>query len=383
MENKKLYERILLRSLIIIISILFIIYLAPVLIDGLLPIILALILVGLLSPLIKKIDDLLPIKHNIISYIVGTILLIAILLLIIWVFQLLISQLAGLIGNIINNWSLIVDTINSWVNSINSKIKVLPPYIASAIDSGLNSVYGLLAKVQKDAVNITFGFTTAFISRSNNFIFFTITFIVAFYIILGDMKQASYKYNSLLPSYLRKNLALIKTVFKDSTWNYIKSQLKLAFWCFLLMSFSLKFLGQQYFIPIAILLGGLDLLPMIGPIILMLPWTAVELFVFNNTQKGIGLLVLLIFWTSFRQVITPKVIGDSANIHPLLSVISLYAGLRIFGVKGAILAPVIVIFIVGIYRSGILNNWIYDYKKFFTYVHNTLNIYKNNNLPDA
>lgn len=145
------------------------------------------------------------------------------------------------------------------------------------------------------------------------------------------------------------------------------------------MAIVLKLLGQQYYIPIAILLGFVDLLPMIGPIIIMLPWTAVELFIFNNMQKGIGLFILLIFWTSFRQVITPKVIGDYADIHPILSVISLYAGLKLFGVKGAILAPILVIFIVGIYRSGILDNWLYDYKLFFNYIHKTLNINKREN----
>lgn len=379
MDEKKLYERIILRSLIILISVLLVIYLAPKIVSGLLPIILALVLVALLNPFIRKIGEIIPIKNSIISYIVGTILLILILLLLIWFFQIIISQLVGLVGNIIKNWPLIVKSVDSWVDSVNSKIKVLPLFVSKAIQSGLDSAYSSLASLQKNAVNITLGFTTAFINTSNDLIFFIITFIVAFYIILGDMQEASNKYNSAIPEYSKANISLIRTVFKNSTWNYIKSQLKLALWCFILMAIVLKLLGQQYYIPIAILLGFVDLLPMIGPIIIMLPWTAVELFIFNNMQKGIGLFILLIFWTSFRQVITPKVIGDYADIHPILSVISLYAGLKLFGVKGAILAPILVIFIVGIYRSGILDNWLYDYKLFFNYIHKTLNINKREN----
>lgn len=383
MENKKLYERIMLRTGIILISILFIIYLAPSLINALLPIILALILVALISPIIEKIDRLLPIKHSLISYIVGTILLIIVLLLLIWFLQIIISELTGLIGNITSNWSLIVESINSWIETMNSNIKFLPPFVSNMIHSGLNSAYSLLENLQKDAVNITFNFTTSFINKSNDFIFFIITFIVAFYIVLGDIQEAKDKYKSVIPEYSKSNISLIKTVFKNSTWNYIKSQLKLALGCFVIMAIVLKFLGQQYFIPIALLLGFVDLLPMIGPIIIMLPWTIAELFVFDNTQKGIGLLILLVFWTSLRQVITPKVIGDNADIHPILSVISLYSGLRLFGVKGAIIAPVLVIFVVGIYRSGILDNWIYDYKLFFDYVHKTLNLGKRDlDIPD-
>lgn len=374
MESKNLYERIFLRTGIIILSILFLIFLAPPLIDALLPIILALVLVAILTPLIKKIDYFLPIKHTVISYIVGTILLVLILFLLVWFTQLIVSQVSGLIGNIIGNWDKIVSSTNDWINSVNSQINLLPDFVSNAIKSGLNSVYQFLGNLQKNAVNITLGFTTAFINTSNNIIFFAITFIVAFYIILGDMEMATIKYHSKFSESSKNNFSLIRRVFKNSTWNYIKSQLKLALLCTILMAIALKILGQQYFMPIALLLGFLDLLPMIGPIIMLLPWTVIEIFIFSNMNKGIGLLIVLIIWTGLRQVIAPKVIGSSANIHPILSVIALYSGLRLFGISGAIFFPVILIFIVGIYRSGIMDNWIYDYKEFFQYIQNTLNI---------
>lgn len=383
MEKKQLYERILLRTGIIVLVILFFIYLAPPLINALMPIILALLLVGLLAPLIRKIDDILPIKHKAVSYLVGTILLVFLLFFLIWFFQFIISQVSGLVGNIIANWDKIVSSVNTWINDANSQINLLPDYAENAIRSGLNSLYEFLGGLQKNAINITFGFTQAFINTSNEIIFFAITFIVAFYIILGDIEDAFINYQLLIPEKSKNNLSLIRTVFKNSTWNYIKSQLKLALLCSVLMAIALFFLGQQYFIPIALILGFVDLLPMIGPIIVLLPWSVIELLVFNNTFKGIGLLVILTIWTGLRQVISPKVIGTYADIHPILSVIALYAGLKLFGVMGAIFLPVIFIFIVGIYRSGIIDNWIYDYKLFFKYISDTLNIGKRKlDIPD-
>ena len=376
MESKDLYERIFLRTGIIILVTLFLIFLLPPLWDALLPIILAIVIVAILSPLIKKIDDFLPIKHSVISYVLGTILLVAILFLIIWFIQVIINQVTGLIGNIIGNWSQIVQSTNQWINAMNSKINLMPDFAENAIRSGLNSLYQFLGNLQRNAINITFGFTTAFINTSNNIIFFAITFIVAFYIILGDMQEVSVKYNSKISKGIRTNLSLIKNVFKNSTWNYIKSQLKLAVLCAILMAISLKFLGQQYFMPIALILGFVDILPLIGPVIVILPWSIIEIFIFSNTSKGIALLIVLGIWTGLRQVIAPRIIGTSADIHPLLSVITLYAGLRLFGVMGAIFFPVVMIFIVGIYRSGILDNWIYDYKLFFTYIQKTLNIHR-------
>lgn len=383
MRNKELYERIFLRTTIIILTILFLVFLAPALINALMPIILALVLVGLLAPSIRKIDDILPIKHKAVSYLLGTILLLLLLFFMVWFIQFIVNQISGLVGNIISNWDKIVSSVNTWINDANSQINLMPDYVSKTIRSGLNSLYEWLGSLQKNAINITFGFTQAFINTSNDIIFFVITFVVAFYIILGDMQNVSNKYHLLIPEKSKNNLSLIRTVFKNSTWNYIKSQLKLALLCTIIMAIFLFFIGQQYFIPIALILGFVDLLPMIGPIIVLLPWSIIELLIFDNTFKALGLLIVLTAWTGLRQVISPKVIGSSADIHPILSVIALYAGLKLFGVMGAIFLPVIFIFIVGIYRSGIIDNWIYDYKEFFKYVSNTLNIGKRNiDIPD-
>ncbi|MDU2599260.1 MULTISPECIES: AI-2E family transporter [Anaerococcus] len=378
MRNKELYERIFLRTTIIVLTILFLVFLAPALINALMPIILALVLVGLLAPSIRKIDDILPIKHKAVSYLLGTVLLLLLLFFLLWFIQFIVNQVSGLVGNIISNWDKIVSSVNTWINDANSQINLMPDYVSNTIRSGLNSLYEWLGSLQKNAINITFGFTQAFINTSNDIIFFVITFVVAFYIILGDMQNVSNKYHLLIPEKSKNNLSLIRTVFKNSTWNYIKSQLKLALLCTIIMAIFLFFIGQQYFIPIALILGFVDLLPMIGPIIVLLPWSIIELLIFDNTFKALGLLIVLTAWTGLRQVISPKVIGSSADIHPILSVIALYAGLKLFGVMGAIFLPVIFIFIVGIYRSGIIDNWIYDYKEFFKYVSNTLNIGKRN-----
>ena len=383
MRNKELYERIFLRTTIIILTILFLVFLAPTLLNALMPIILALVIVGLLAPSIRKIDHILPIKHKAVSYLLGTILLLLLLFFMVWFIQFIVNQVSGLVGNIISNWDKIVSSVNTWINDANSQINLMPDYVSNTIRSGLKSLYEWLGSLQKNAINITFGFTQAFINTSNEIIFFVITFVVAFYIILGDMQNVSDKYHLLIPEKSKNNLSLIRTVFKNSTWNYIKSQLKLALLCTIIMAIFLFFIGQQYFIPIALILGFVDLLPMIGPIIVLLPWSIIELLIFDNTFKALGLLIVLTAWTGLRQVISPKVIGSSADIHPILSVIALYAGLKLFGVMGAILLPVVFIFIVGIYRSGIIDNWIYDYKEFFKYVSNTLNIGKRNiDIPD-
>lgn len=378
MEDKNLYQRVIIRTLILIIAVLFAVFLGRRIFDALFPIILSLLIIAVLRPLIRKIDRLFQIKSKFVSYIVGTVLLLLILFITIWIVQLIISQLSGLIGNIIKNWSEIVHSVNAMIYKANSKINLMPEYLSNTIRSALNSVYNFLGDLQKNAVNMTLGFTTAFINTSNDIIFFMITFVVSFYIMLGDMDNMDAFYNKIMPEKSKDNLHLINEIFKKSTWNYIKAQIKMAILCGILMAIVLKFLGQEYFIPIALILAFVDLLPMIGPVIVLLPWSIIEILVFENVFKGLALIILLSFWTGLRQVIAPKIIGSSADIHPILSVIALYSGLRLFGISGAVFFPVIFIFIIGLFRSGILNNWIYDYKMFFKTISEKLDIGKKN-----
>lgn len=333
--------------------------------------------------MINKIDKTFKVKHRAVSYIVGTIILIIFLILFIWFFQIIIVQINGLIGNIMANWDRIIEGVNSWVAKITDEIQLLPSFVNNAIQSGLRAAYDFLIGLQKDAVNITLNFTSAFINTSSSAIFFAITFLVAYYIILGEMKKASYRYNELFGESFKNNISIFSQVFKNSTWNYIKAQLKLAFLCFVLMAISFKIIGQQYLIPIALLVGFCDLLPMIGPVIVMIPWSLAEFLIFGNSTKGIAVLVLYLVWQGIRQVLAPKIIGQSADIHPLLSVIALYAGLKLWGVVGAIMGPILMIFVVGIIKSGLLDNWIYDYREFFHHIKDLLNIGKRKlNIPE-
>ena len=63
--------------------------------------------------------------------------------------------------------------------------------------------------------------------------------------------------------------------------------------------------------------------------------------ILGQVKLGIGLLVLYGVTTLVRQILEPKLIGDGLGIHPLLSLFSMYAGLRLFGVWGMILAPLV------------------------------------------
>ena len=67
---------------------------------------------------------------------------------------------------------------------------------------------------------------------------------------------------------------------------------------------------------------------------------------------GFGLLILWAVITVVRQVTEPHIVGETIGLHPLLTLISMYVGFRLFSIPGMLLAPALVIAL----RTG-LREW--------------------------
>lgn len=97
-------------------------------------------------------------------------------------------------------------------------------------------------------------------------------------------------------------------------------------------------------IPNAILFGALiaviDVLPILGTGLVLLPWSLIA-FILGNHKVGIGMLILYILITVVRQSIEPKIVGQQIGLHPLLTLLLMFIGAQLMGVLGLLLLPII------------------------------------------
>lgn len=119
---------------------------------------------------------------------------------------------------------------------------------------------------------------------------------------------------------------------------YLRACLYLGLITFLLAFIGLAVLGVPYAFLLAALIAVVDFLPLLGSGTVLAPW-AIVCFLLGKTGMGIGLLVLWGVCALVRQLLEPKLIGGGLGLHPLVSLVAMYAGLRLFGVAGMILAP--------------------------------------------
>lgn len=105
---------------------------------------------------------------------------------------------------------------------------------------------------------------------------------------------------------------------------------------------------------ISFIIACIDIIPVLGTGTVMIPWSVYS-FVTGNIGMGIGLLVIYATITVIRQFIEPKLVAGQVGISPVVTIISMFIGIKIFGAIGIFILPFIVIIINLLNEEGIIH----------------------------
>ncbi len=159
-----------------------------------------------------------------------------------------------------------------------------------------------------------------------------------------------------------KTLSKTKHVVFDILGKWCKSYATLLFITFCEMAIGLhilKFSGAYkggYIFAIAVCTAIVDILPVFGTGTILIPWGIISLFM-HKVPLGIGLLVIYGVITVIRQVIEPKIVSSNVDVHPVITLMSMYIGIQIFGVLGILILPITVVIVKTLNDEGIIHLW--------------------------
>lgn len=125
---------------------------------------------------------------------------------------------------------------------------------------------------------------------------------------------------------------------------YLKAQLLIMFIISLICSLGLFFIGSPYALLLGVIVGILDSLPFIGTGIVLVPW-AVFTVLQGNIGEALSILILYIVCALSREFLEPKLIGKKLGIYPIIIIMTIYIGIKLFGLSGIILGPLSLIII--------------------------------------
>ena len=168
-------------------------------------------------------------------------------------------------------------------------------------------------------------------------LFFAVTIISAIYFCL-DMEHL---HRFLRAKLSTRALKLTKTVCGECSGallHYLKAYALLFLFTFAQLFLGFALLGQRYAFLLALITALIDVLPIVGTGAVLLPWAFWRLLT-GRISGAVGLAVLYAAITLSRQLLEPKLIGAKMGLSPLLTLIALYGGLKLFGFWGMLLAP--------------------------------------------
>jgi sporulation integral membrane protein YtvI len=154
-----------------------------------------------------------------------------------------------------------------------------------------------------------------------------------------------------LPSSMQRNFLLLRRSLGKAVGGYFKAQLKIEIWMYILLVIGLTILQVEYALLIALGIALLDFIPFFGTGTIMVPWAIVELLS-ADYKMTIGLLIIWGGGQLARQIIQPKIVGDSIGVPPIPTLLLLYMGYKWGGVLGMIVAVPLGLILYTMYEEG-------------------------------
>ncbi len=190
-----------------------------------------------------------------------------------------------------------------------------------------------------------------------SFFGFLIIPVWAFYI-LRDRARLTTHVDSALPPAWRADFWAVAHIIDHVVGRWIRAQIVLGVIVGVAIYLGLLLLGNlvdprfiQFAVLLAVVAGVLELLPILGPILAMIPTLLVAL---TTADPVVGLLGVVVLYAAVQQVenvvLVPKIQGDALELHPSVIIFALIIGAAIAGLAGAIISIPITAAARNVYR---------------------------------
>ena len=232
-------------------------------------------------------------------------------------------------------------------NKYSNIFSLLPTKFADTADSLIDN---MLNDFSAKVVRLISDFAGVFAKKMPSFFISSIVTLVATCYIAKDFEQLLKFLKNLLGESISKKTVKIKNIFVGSVLKLLKGYAILSLIAFCELYLGFLIIGVEYPFILAVIIAFVDILPVIGTGTVLVPW-AVILALIGNIKLAVSLAVLYIITVIVRNFLEPKIIGGQIGISSLFTLIFMFAGLKILGVLGLILFPIIFIVTVKYFKD--------------------------------
>lgn len=361
MKKLVVYMKILVNVLLFVLGVLAVIFLVPELIKFFMPFVIGFIVSVIANPLVKFLEKRVKIlrKHS------SAIIIVLVIGAVVGGMYAIISVLVKEISNLIMDFPNIYTGLKEQFSTISVKL------------SGIYDILPLGAKRTLDGLgsNIT-DYATNFMSKSStldisaagdyaknilDILLYAIVTIMSAYFFIAERDNLAAVVHRLTPAPLINSYNLVVSNFKSAVGGYFKAQFKIMLVLTVIIFVGLEVMKVNYSLLIALLIAFLDFLPFFGTGAVIWPWALIEVLS-GNYFRAVMLVIIYLVCLIVKQVLQPKMVGDSVGISPFATLVFMFVGYRLLGVLGMIIGIPIGMIIINFYKAGIFDGVIKGFK---------------------
>lgn len=168
------------------------------------------------------------------------------------------------------------------------------------------------------------------------------TAVISGYMISAKLPRIKAWVRSRIPRERLKSIVQAMGRVRSAVGGWVFAQVKLAGMTWLLLSAGFLLLRIRYAPLWAAAVALVDTLPVLGTGSVLIPWALISLLQ-KDTARAMGLVGLYLTVTLTRSALEPRLLGRHLGLDPLVTLVTMYAGYKVWGIGGMILAPLIAV----------------------------------------
>lgn len=291
------------------------------------------------------------------------------------------EEVKGFINYVILQFQNIDSVINTVETAVLNFVGRLPEFIGNNINESITSIFtqlrefvaGTSNQLPEQITSLSGSFNLSWIttpitgvistaSRIPSILIGIVVTIVCACFMTADYDTITSFVYYQFPKEKRKDVTRAKQLLKMNLGKMAK-----AYGLIMLVTFTEVFIGltvlqllglfqSGYIAVIAVVTAIVDIIPVLGTGTIVLPWAAYS-FIVGDYGMGIGLMVIYVTVTVIRQIVEPKLVAGQLGLPPFMTLIAMYLGLKIFGVLGVFILPLVIIMLKLLNDEGIIDLW--------------------------
>lgn len=291
------------------------------------PLLLAVIQYYVMNPVVDWFEK----KFKVPRVVTILVLFLFVLIALIWIINILVPIAQNQINSLIKNWP------NIWNDAVNATQEALRDprlhEVKGSLQNMIDNTQKTLFKSGQSTINATIGNISSAVSIITMIVMTLLTAPFILFFMLKDGHQLRPYITKFAPEHWQSGFSQLLYDINYALASYIRGQITVAFWVGVMFVVGYMIIGLPYGLALAILAGFMNLIPYFGTPLALIPVFVIAIMTSGSMVIKV-LVVFLIEQAIETRILSPLVMGNKMEMHPVTTILLLIGASSVWGLWG-------------------------------------------------